>query len=242
MATIPLWTPDNPAPIEVRALARLKSQEMRAAGKIPARVQEALADPLVWLQNHTKTYNEHWVEEGRPSPYEPFPKKPYFRPIFDLFQSRKVVCVEKSRDMMVSWACVAYFLWEIMRVPQRGVAFQAQKEKKVKQLVKYAKYLYDNQPDWIREAYPLTKPTGQQADLELNFANGSNILGLPGGADQVRSYHPWGYYNDETAFQAEAGECYNEALAAAQKLILNSSAGPGWYADFKRDVDNMVRD
>jgi len=74
-------------------------------------------------------------------------------------------------------------------------------------------------------------------DHELNFANGFYIIGIPGGADQIRSYHPWGYLNDESSFQGDAGECSNEALAAAKgKIIFNSSAGPGWYADARRDI------
>jgi hypothetical protein len=35
-------------------------------------------------------------------------------------------------------------------------------------------------------------------------------------------YIPWGYFNDETAFQPEAGECYNEAVSVVKgKIILN---------------------
>lgn len=53
----------------------------------------------------------------------------------------------------------------------------------------------------------------------------------------IRGYHPWGYLNDETSLQPEAGECYNEVLSAVKgKIILNSSAGPGWYADTRRDI------
>jgi hypothetical protein len=34
-----------------------------------------------------------------------------------------------------------------------------------------------------------------------------------------------GYFNDETAFQPEAGECYNEAVSAVKgKIILTSSS------------------
>lgn len=76
-----------------------------------------------------------------------------------------------------------------------------------------------------------------QAGLELIFANGSYIAGIPGGADQIRSYHPWAYLNDESGFQPEAGDAYNEALSAVKgKIIFNSSANPGWYADFRRDI------
>jgi hypothetical protein len=38
-------------------------------------------------------------------------------------------------------------------------------------------------------------------------------------------------------FQPEAGDCYNEALSVVKgKMIFNSSAGPGWYADARRDI------
>lgn len=231
-----MWTPNNPAPVERRALAQLRRRKNQEKAGNKARVDAAISDPLDWLQQHTKTYNEHWVEEGRPSPYEPFPHMNHFRPLFDAFLLERIVLIEKSRDMMVSWACVGYFTWEAMRVPERGIVFQTQKEKKVKQLIGYAKCLYENQPGWIKDAFPLAKNIDKQSDLEFNFAHGGNIQGIPGGGDQIRSYHPWGFLNDETAFQAEAGECYDHALAAAQKIVLNSSAGPGWFADFKRDI------
>jgi hypothetical protein len=124
----------------------------------------------------------------------------------------------------VSWACVAYLTLNAMKVPRRGVLFQTQTHDKARQLVRYAKQLYRSQPQWLQNAYPLTKPVDQQSDLELNFMNGSSIVGIPGGADQIRSYHPWGYLNDESSFQPESGECYNQALAAVRgKIIFNSS-------------------
>jgi hypothetical protein len=40
-----------------------------------------------------------------------------------------------------------------------------------------------------------------------------------------------------------AGECYNEALAAVKgKIIFNSSAGPGWYADVRNDIVRSEED
>ena len=39
------------------------------------------------------------------------------------------------------------------------------------------------------------------------------------------------------ASQRLKGECYNEALSAVKgKIVLNSSAGPGWYADVRHDI------
>jgi hypothetical protein len=207
------------------------------------RVREAVSKPYIWVTQYTKTFHEHWVEEGRPSPEEPFPPHLYFQDLFDILDAERVTWIEKSRDLMVSWACVAYLTLHSMAVPNRGVLFQTQTHEKAKQLVRYAKQLYRSQPYWLQHAYPLPKGVDQQPDLELHFSNGSSIVGIPGGADQIRSYHPWGYLNDESSFQPDAGDCYNEALAAVRgKIIFNSSAGPGWYADARRDVVRTAED
>jgi len=202
-----------------------------------AHVQDAVRDTYTWVTEHTKTFNEHWLEEGRPSPYEPFPRYDYLATLFEILDAKRIVWIEKSRDLMISWACVAYLTFKAMTIPECGVLFQTQKENKAIQLVDYAKCLYDRQPDFLRDAFPLTKPTKDQSALSLEFKNGGYISGIPGGADQIRSYHPWGYLNDESSFQPEAGECYNEALAAVKgKIIFNSSAGPSWYADARHDI------
>jgi hypothetical protein len=200
-------------------------------------VARATFNAATWTRYHTKTYNEHWMDEGRPSPNEPFPAEDYFLYAFAMMEQERITWWEKSRDLMLSWTCVAYLTLEAMKVPYRGILFQTQKDQKVIQLVDYAKHLYRNSDPRIKAAFPLAKPLDRQADHELNFANGSYIIGIPGGADQIRSYHPWGYLNDESSFQPDAGECYNEALAAAKgKIIFNSSAGPGWYADARNDI------
>ena len=89
----------------------------------------------------------------------------------------------------------------------------------------------------------MAKPIDSQPQDRLEFASGSYVRGIPGGADQIRGHHPWGYLNDETSFQPEAGECYNEALSAVKgKIILNSSAGPGWYAEARHDIIRNTED
>jgi hypothetical protein len=201
------------------------------------RVQEATSDTFRWVTEFTKTYNEHWYEERRPSPYEPFPRAKYFEYLFDGLDLERIVWIEKSRDLMISWACVAYLTRHAMVVPRRGVLFQTQKKEKVVQLVDYAKCLYEQQDDRLKQAFPLAKPLRAQSAYSLVFAHGGYIQGIPGGADQIRSYHPWGYLNDESSFQPDAGECFNECLSAVRgKIIFNSSAGPGWFADAKRDI------
>ena len=236
----------RPEDLKAHGWSASEIDELYATGRIPTRLQvverdkcaeEATRDPFIWVTEHTETYNEHWVEEKRPSPYEKFPRFDYFQDLFDVFDAEPITWIEKSRDLMVSWACVAYLTLNAMRVPHRGVLFQTQKDDKVIQLVEYAKCLYRRQPQWLQDAYPLTKPIDQQPEHSLSFAAGGYVVGIPGGADQVRSYHPWGYLNDESSFQPDAGECYNEAISAVKgKIIFNSSAGPGWYADARHDL------
>lgn len=218
-------------------VALQKFRERKPPQDLSRRAEIATRDTYTWVTQHTKTYNEHWQIEGRPSPYEPFPDKPYFKALFQVLEDERITWIEKSRDLMISWACVARLTLKAMKSRECGVVFQCQKEDKVKQLVKYAKCLYRSQEQWLQDAYPLAAPIDSQPALSLRFANGGNIVGIPGGADQIRSLHPWGYLNDESSFQPDAGECYNEALSAVKGcIIFNSSAGPGWFADARRDI------
>jgi phage FluMu gp28-like protein len=192
----------------------------------------AVANPLTWLQRYTRTRDSHWREAGANSPYRAFPDKPYFRAVIEAIQAEPVVFIEKSRDMMLSWLCAGFFTHAAMTNDEREVLFQSQKEDKAAELVDYAKTLYEEQDERLKRLFPLAKPIREQAALKLEFANGSRIIGIPEGADQIRSFHPWGLLMDEAAFQPEAGEAYDAAVPVCQKIIVVSSAGPGWFADF----------
>jgi len=92
-----------------RRIDALRSESRNTRRSDEGRVREALSDPFSWATEYTQTYNEHWAEEGRPSPYEPFPRRlPYLKPLFEVFEQERIIWIVKSRDMMTSWACVAY--------------------------------------------------------------------------------------------------------------------------------------
>jgi hypothetical protein len=204
------------------------------------RVREATSSTYTWLTQHTKTFNPHWKEQGLNSAYLPFPKWPFFPVLLEYIEddSEKVKLIEKSRTMMVTWGIVGYFTLQSMLVPEREVVVQTMTSEKGELPIEYAKCLYCSQPEWLREAFPLPKPAEDQPKNEFRFSNGSVIFGIPAGAGKIRSYHPWGYFSDETAFQAEAKDAYAEALSAAKKIVLNSTAAPSWYFDFTADVDS----
>ena len=138
--------------------------------------------------------------------------------------------------MMLSWLCVGYFTHAAITTERREVSFQSQKEDKAAELIDYARILYEQQPQALKQRSPLAKPLRSQSSLKLEFANGSRLVGIPEGADQIRSYHPWGLLMDEAAFQPEAGEAYDAAVPVCEKIVVVSSAGPGWFADFVTDT------
>jgi hypothetical protein len=133
--------------------------------------------------------------------------------------------------MLLSWLFTGLFTHAAMTVAGIEVLLQSQKQEKANELIEYAKVLYDRQHNELKDAFPLTKELKLMADSELLFANGSRLVGIPGGADQIRSYHPWGLLMDEAAFMPEGAESYNNAASVCQKILVLSSAGPGWFAD-----------
>lgn len=130
---------------------------------------------------------------------------------------------------MLSWLMVGFFTHNCMIYPGVEVLFQSQTEDKAVALVDYAKCLYRRQDADIKAQYPLLQPLAKQSRLELSFRNGSRIAGIPHGADKIRSYHPTALFIDEAAFIPDAGESYNEAIAACQKIVVLSSANTGWF-------------
>jgi len=85
------------------------------------------------------------------------------------------------------------------------------------------------QDDDIKAQYPPTQPLPKQSSLELNFVGGNRIVGIPHGADKIRSYHPTALLIDEAAFIPDAGQSFDEAIAACQKIAVLSSANTGWF-------------
>jgi len=213
------------------------------------KIREATTSTYTWLTKYTKTFNPHWKDQGLESPYMPFPAWPHFPVMLELLEDESnsdPIFIEKSRTMMVTWGIMGYFTLQAMKVPEREIVVQTMTSDKGELPIDYAKCLWLSQPEWLRKAFPVKRSSQYQEDLkavesqpanEFRLQNGSVIFGIPAGAGKIRSYHPWGYFNDETAFQAEAGTAYDEALSAAKKIVLNSTAAASWFFDMTNDAD-----
>ena len=80
------------------------------------------------------------------------------------------------------------------------------------ELIRYCRILYRRQPDWMKERNPLVVNN----EVELARKNGSGVLGMPKGKNQIRIHHPYGYLVDEAAFLPEAEQCFNAVRPVAR--------------------------
>jgi hypothetical protein len=51
------------------------------------------------------------------------------------------------------------------------------------------------------------------------------------GADQIRIHHPYGYFQDESAFLPEAREAFDAVRPVAHQIVCVSTDEIGWFHD-----------
>ena len=214
--------------------------------------------PMYWLRNLTATVNFHWQEQGR-QPVEPFPYMPYpaeywsqekldrlqgyFEHDFTLddlpdyldivmgfLLTKKRINIPKSREMLSSWSVCGYGAWRCQFFESVEFIGQSEKDEKAQGLVKYANTLYDNQPAWLKERFPLKSgEAGTKHAIEWKHL--SRFIGVPQGARQVASFHPTIYFSDESAHQSDYTETLSVVAPVARQIICISSAAPGGFGD-----------
>ena len=199
------------------------------------------ADPLYWLQNHTKTRDDHWRDKGT-EPFARFPEKPYFQFIFDCLRREKRILIPKSRQMMLSWIVVGYLVWTCQWYGPAHCIIQAQREDKAHDLVGgvdvpgYARTLYEQQDPFLKTLHPSSRAPESMAGLSFTWKNGSKIQGLPAGAEQIRQYHPTIVFFDEAAFLENWQGSYEAADPVTSQIISVSSAAPSAFGDLVQEI------
>ena len=189
---------------------------------------------LWWLQNHTRTHDEHWMAKGTPQ-RAPFPRKSYFpyvvgaflQPVVQPSPQAHVLFLPKSREMMVSWVSCGFIAWLCQFQPNTFFLIQSAKEDKAGELVRYVHTLWEEQEPWQKERHPLAYSTF----LEMGWKNGSRVLGVAQGQDQARTYHPWGVFVDEAAFLPGFQQALESARPVAKFVLAVSTGAPGFFGD-----------
>lgn len=205
------------------------------------------------------TRDEHDFEH----PVKPIPDLPYLRAVLDLLlvsgglldptravhalvaggtgpylrylAQARVLFVEKSRQMLVSWMVCAYLLWRGKAKAHQLILVQSKKEEDAANLVYAGQDMVNARMSFIESRLPRhLQSITHKAYAHLYDQNGTHWWGIPEGGSIIRSNVPSVLFSDEAAFQPEFGKAYTAALPAVKgggQLIAVSSAEVGDFCD-----------
>jgi len=174
-------------------------------------------NPYYWMTTWAYTLDSHDPE----NPIKTFPEKEYIKILVDLWLTKPLLLIPKTRQLMMSWIFTALYLWDTQFHVGRLSFFQSKKADDADDLVKRAKFIYDHEPRFLKRYYE----NGSFHDLICNPQHGgqhtqgkfvlpqiySEIRGIPEGGDIIRGYAASGIFEDEMAFQPESSDAYTAA-------------------------------
>lgn len=196
----------------------------------------ARRDPVVFINEFVKTYDPR--KTPAVIPFALFPKQEEFIRWLDArYNGREDGLVEKSRDMGVTWLCLAYATWLWLFTPECKVAFGSRKENLVDKLGD-PDSIFEKIRMLLRELPPELLPDGFSVSDHANFmkivnpANGATITGEAG--DNIgRGGRNSIYFKDESAFY-ERPERIEAALSQNSDCKIDVSTPNGTGNPFYR--------
>jgi hypothetical protein len=206
------------------------------------------ADPSGWpklfkfYQDHPIEAIESWLttydprpREGRPSymPFILFPKqREFILWLWERYQNREEGIVEKSRDMGVSWLCLAFAWWLWMFHPGAKVSFGSRVERDVDRL-KDPDSLFEKFRILMRMLPVEMRPIGWKEDehapfLKIENPENWNMITGEGGKNIGRGGRSSIYFVDEAAF-IEHPDAVDKALSENTdcKIYVSTPNGTG---------------
>lgn len=226
-------TPDYERLYHLRAerLARLRaSPEL-----VPGLKEHYKANPIDFINDWGMTFDPRNAEIGLPTviPFLLFPKQADFVTwVFERWRGREDGLAEKSRDMGISWLCVAIAVWMWTFYPGVVIGFGSRKEEYVDKLGD-PKSLFWKVRQFVKLLPAEFRPAGYDEGKHaphmriLNPENGSAIVGEAG--DNIgRGNRTSVYFKDESAFY-ERPEAIDAALSQTSncKIDLSTVNGNG---------------
>lgn len=207
-------------------------------------------DCYYWLTTHTATVDPH-AESGQDT-RRPFPKQAWIKLalfFFGQWDRWPRQMMPKSRQVMASWTVAGFITWLAQWRPDTQILVQTETEKKAQRLVQYCKSLYSGQALFMRKMHPLRAGytdirISKDSALELVWANGSEVIGIPSGASGIASYHPTVFVEDESGLLPDAEGSFQIAHPVCKLIICLGSARPGWWADMcgETSIDKEATD
>jgi hypothetical protein len=177
-------------------------------------------------------------DQDQLNPYKPFPKREYIEALHKVWLAERFMFVEKSRTMMCSWWGTAETLHFGMTHQPSTTIYWAQDQDRAIALLDYAKVLYAQQNDVLKQIFPLVRPLDRQGFDRLELKDGGMFIALPGkDPDKVRSLHPSQLLVDEACFIDDGGEAFDVAISSrVPKVLVISSAAPSWFRRMTKDA------
>lgn len=228
------WKNPDYTPVYEARMAALK--RIRAEPEHLASLEEYYKHhPADFIHDWGMTFDPRLAEVGLPTtvPFLLFPKqREYIDWLFERWQGREDGVVEKSRDMGVSWLCVAFAVWMFIFWPGTVVGFGSRKEEYVDKIGD-PKSLFWKVREFINL---LPKEFQPQVDAPFmriqNLGNGAVIVGEAG--DNIgRGNRTSIYFKDESAFY-EHPELIDAALSQTSNCKIDVSTPNGSGNPFYR--------
>lgn len=211
-------------------------ERMRAKPGSEEKLKEYYRDnPVAFIDDWGTTFDPRNAEIGLPTviPLVLFPKQVEFvNWLVARWKAREDGLVEKSRDMGVSWLCVAVGIWMWTFHPGVVVGFGSRKEEYVDKLGD-PKSLFWKARQFINMLPKEFRPAGYSESKHaphmriLNPENGSTLVGEAG--DNIgRGNRTSIYFKDESAYYEHA-DAIDAALSQTSncKIDVSTPNGPG---------------
>lgn len=226
------WKQPDYAPIYEKRIECLKKLREKPE-LLPALKEYYKQNPADFINDWGVTFDPRNAEIGVDStvPFLLFAKqREYIDWLFARWQGRQDGLVEKSRDMGVSWLCVAYAVWMWLYYPGTVVGFGSRKEEYVdkigdpKSLFWKIRQFIDLLPKEFRPVGYSAKNNAPHMRI-LNPENGASIIGEAG--DNIgRGNRASVYFVDEAAF-LEHPEAADSALSMTANCKIHVSTVNG---------------
>lgn len=225
--------PDFDAEFKRRTEALHKIRAM--PGSVPKLKEYYKENPVEFIDDWGMTFDPRLAEIDLPTqiPLVLFPKQVEFVEwTVARWRGRQDGVVVKSRDMGVSWLCVAVAVWMWTFHPGVVVGFGSRKEEYVdkigdpKSLFWKVRFFIDNLPKEFRPAHWDSRTNAPHMRI-LNPDNDASIVGEAG--DNIgRGNRTSIYFKDESAFY-ERPEAIDAALSQTSncKIDVSTPNGPG---------------
>lgn len=222
---------------------RRKAMQLLFEKYTAAEIERCTNDGWYFVKHLVKTRDE---AAGAEKSVMLFPDEPALEAIWNVLEHSpsKLIIIAKSRQIMVSWVTCAFALWRARFFPNRQIVWQTKKEDDAKDMVSYGSERLDQARMQFIEANLPTFMAKRRRfrDGQILYDNGSKIVAVPEGGNQVRSKTTSLMVIDEAAFQEQFRSAWTAALPLLNKearLVAVSTANGenAFYEAYMKGVD-----